>query len=448
MNTVCDQVRWKQAHGVIRSELENHIEDAAEAHELGGMDAASAVEQAVTDMGDPVDIGLRMDASFRPAIAWPMLIPLGILMLIGVLMRLFVYDMTPGNGWPSFILAALMGGAGFVLLQHVNLYRAVRHAWLTWGIFLLFTLLIPPVWENAYIHQIKRLLDYNTVKYLWLLYPVVYGLLIYRLRGTGFGGLIASCALFGVPFLLSFNLIARYVTLSGMLCEGIGGVGCFAVLLVAIWNNAFGCNRYAAMGIVIVGTAIAVTMYCIVAPYRLYHVLSLFDPMRRPLAEGWQILRIREIVASLRPFGQGGALSAEAAALMRAFADNTTGRNYVFLTLMYRYGYAVMLVPIGCIGAFLAVSIKGVAAVRSTLGRMLSVGVVTVLTAQAALSLLACFGFPLWHDAFFPFLSYGGMSFLIDLLLTGLLASLVRNGPLFADTAYRRRRLRMRLDTE
>lgn len=94
LRTVCEQVRWKQAHEVVCRDLADHIEDQTEAYVRGGMDKQSASERAIKEMGDPVTIGLLLDASYRPSLAWPALLPLGILVLLGILLRVFVYDMT------------------------------------------------------------------------------------------------------------------------------------------------------------------------------------------------------------------------------------------------------------------------------------------------------------------------------------------------------------------
>ena len=440
LRAVLRQVRWRQAHGVIRGDLAAHIEDQAEAYARGGADAAEAEARAVREMGDPADIGLMLDASYRPHTPWRMLLPLGLLALLGAVLRGFVYDMT-GAQWTAFACALALGAAGFALLLRLDLYRAVRRAWLLYAAFLLLALLVPCICGRAPYRHSLPLLGYSAAKYLWLLCPVVYGFLLYRLRGTGFPGVLLACALLGGPFLLCVRVF--HTTL---LCEVLGGLGCLAVLLTAIWENAFGGSRWTALAFVVLGAGFAAFALCIIEPYRLHRVLALWDPARDPDGVGWTILRVREIVRSLRPFGQGGALPPQTALLLQEMQSNTESRNYVLTALMYRYGYAVILLPVGCAAAFLISCVRRIARLQSVLTRMLCIGSVTVLAAQAALSLLACFGSPLWHSAFFPFLSHGSMAFFVDVLLAGVLTSLLRTDTLMADAPCKRRRLTVRLE--
>ena len=67
LNQVCGQVRWKKAHGCIRQELTAHIEDQAAQYRKEGLEEAEAWAKAVAAMGDPVETGALLDASYRPA---------------------------------------------------------------------------------------------------------------------------------------------------------------------------------------------------------------------------------------------------------------------------------------------------------------------------------------------------------------------------------------------
>ena len=70
---VCGQIRWKRAHPVIMEEIENHIVDQRDAYIANGADETEATANAITQMGDPVDIGNQFDRTHRPKPQWGMI---------------------------------------------------------------------------------------------------------------------------------------------------------------------------------------------------------------------------------------------------------------------------------------------------------------------------------------------------------------------------------------
>ena len=47
LDQICGQVRWKKAHGAIRKELQDHLQDQAQAFEDEGNTPEKAAEMAV-----------------------------------------------------------------------------------------------------------------------------------------------------------------------------------------------------------------------------------------------------------------------------------------------------------------------------------------------------------------------------------------------------------------
>ena len=46
-----------------------------------------AEKNAVTDMGDPVEVGISLDRIHKPKVAWKLLVIVGILSLFGILLQ-------------------------------------------------------------------------------------------------------------------------------------------------------------------------------------------------------------------------------------------------------------------------------------------------------------------------------------------------------------------------
>ena len=57
MKILTDQIRCVKAREGVAQEISNHILDQAEAYEQTGISHEQALERAVREMGDPVEIG-------------------------------------------------------------------------------------------------------------------------------------------------------------------------------------------------------------------------------------------------------------------------------------------------------------------------------------------------------------------------------------------------------
>lgn len=121
LKSVCAEVRWKQAHDAVKSELAAHIEDQAEAFMRKGMERDAAEEKAVESMGDPAETGLRLDASYRPKTQRGPVMMLITLLVISAVCRLLEYG--SGGAPGKFIAAACIGGGLFIWLYNANMYR-------------------------------------------------------------------------------------------------------------------------------------------------------------------------------------------------------------------------------------------------------------------------------------------------------------------------------------
>ncbi|MCK9268619.1 MAG: FtsW/RodA/SpoVE family cell cycle protein, partial [Alkaliphilus sp.] len=83
LNDVCEQIKYKSTHGHISEELQCHIGKLADKYIENGMDENEAVKKAVKQMGDPVDIGRKLDKIHRPKTEWSIISLIGVMISIG-----------------------------------------------------------------------------------------------------------------------------------------------------------------------------------------------------------------------------------------------------------------------------------------------------------------------------------------------------------------------------
>lgn len=68
LKILTEQMRCVKARDGVARELADHIQDQAQAYEESGVEHDQAIEMAVHEMGDPVEIGVALDRIHRPQI--------------------------------------------------------------------------------------------------------------------------------------------------------------------------------------------------------------------------------------------------------------------------------------------------------------------------------------------------------------------------------------------
>lgn len=69
LEILMEQLRCKKARGMVEEEIRSHIEDQKCAYMADGMDEETAEEEAVRQMGDPVETGIELDRIHKPQMA-------------------------------------------------------------------------------------------------------------------------------------------------------------------------------------------------------------------------------------------------------------------------------------------------------------------------------------------------------------------------------------------
>ena len=87
LEKLLSQIRCKKARPYIAEEIKDHIESQIADNLSEGMSYEEAEKNAVTDMGDPVEVGISLDRIHKPKIAWKLLVIVGILSLLGLLLQ-------------------------------------------------------------------------------------------------------------------------------------------------------------------------------------------------------------------------------------------------------------------------------------------------------------------------------------------------------------------------
>ena len=91
---VCEQIRWKNAHNMVKKEIENHLIDQKIAYMNMGDSESIAEEKALLQMGDPVAVGAALDETHKPAPQKCMIGLVSVLFFLGFIIQ---YRLTLGS---------------------------------------------------------------------------------------------------------------------------------------------------------------------------------------------------------------------------------------------------------------------------------------------------------------------------------------------------------------
>ncbi|SHH73954.1 cell division protein FtsW, lipid II flippase [Sporobacter termitidis DSM 10068] len=411
--TVCDQVRWKKAHGMIAEEIENHLVDQRDAYIAAGAPEDEATGRALAQMGDPVDIGARLDRTHRPKPQWSMLFLTAALLLAGLVIRLVIVR----SGWDRELpvqLLAMAAGLGLMAAAYFADFTLIGRHPKTF-----FVLLMAAALTAALLSPLLNGRRYYA-EFMTLLFPLGFSAVIYALRNKGYRGLIACCLAFLLPCLMALQV----PTVAGLLLFAFCG---FALLLLAIVKNWFGVSKLFGGLIAAVPFAAALLLVSRMFGMRLTAVL---DPFADPNGYGYFAIAIREMLASARLLGPGAPLPADTAQLLRSPMTDTT---QLLANLIHSAGWLAFIAVMAVLLLFAVRGFMLCARQKSVIGRLIAMSVMLTFSAQVFGYVLYNLGYPLMDPISLPLISYGNAAMMINLFLIGLMLSVFRTGDVARD---------------
>ncbi|EAD5258267.1 FtsW/RodA/SpoVE family cell cycle protein [Listeria monocytogenes] len=129
LGKVIAKVKSKQAHSMIKKELNNHLEELSDSFQKRGLSLEDADKKAMQEMGDPSAVGKNMNQLHKPRMDW-LLIALFIL-LAGIGFLPLMSDVVSPNSffikkqivWLALAILALIG---FLFFD----YRKLKNLWM------------------------------------------------------------------------------------------------------------------------------------------------------------------------------------------------------------------------------------------------------------------------------------------------------------------------------
>lgn len=435
---VCEQIRWKKAHGVVAKEIENHLIDQKNAYMDMGDPESTAEEKALLQMGDPVAVGAALDNTHKPAPQRGMIGLVMVLFAIGAFIQFLFVTKLMDEGYsnhpiPAMIILFLLCLAVFIGAYFLDFSFFGKHPCILPFLILAYEVLSQMfgAWYGG-----QRWLAFGPFSIspvsMSLLFPLAFCGIFYHFREKGkqgyfLGGLAAAC--FCVLLLLFHSLsgLLLFVCAAGML------------MVIGTLRKWFGENTKPLLLLFILA---GIVIFCLLFfgvdafRYRMSRVqalLTIFHPETDPYGAGYFASILQGMLKNSAFIGEGTVFLDWN--LYDAFGPTTFRSDYLLTFLTYRYGWAVSIGLVLLLAVFLILGFRKCLKQKSVLGQMISLCILATFTIEILVYILVNLGYPLIAPIALPFLSYGTTALLLNMALAGILLSVFRTGEVYQDNA-------------
>lgn len=427
-----EQMRCVKAREGVAREVSDHILDQAAAFEETGMEHDQAVEMAVHEMGDPVEIGVSLDRIHRPQMNWKLILVTFVLTMAGLLVMYSIYGMSTIVSRQCIFTAAGMAvilAVNFIDYSVIGRFGSLAYILLT-ALFFICGMTLRQV--NGRIPALAVL--------VYLYVPVFAGIL-YRLRGGSYGAVgvgmrlvfLTSClaARFGSSVIIGLNIFLILL----------------ATLLLAVRKGMFRIRQrgtvfvIAALGMLPVLVP-ALALCFMEGGFRKERILAFLHRGEYNQSAGYIYTAIDTILGSSHFVGKGNET---------VYALSDYGSNLVLLRLMHEYGLIAGIVLLLLFVVFAVGVMKIVQSQKNQLGMLVSASCFLVFAANCLEGILVNLELLPMTTVSIPFVTFGGSVALVYSVLIGLILSVHRYEkvlPLGAQEQRARWHLRVKLEKE
>jgi len=430
LQMVSEQIRCKKAIPPVVKEIEHHIEDQTLSYLSAGRDCRSAEQEAVADMGDPVETGIELDRIHRPQMAWRMIAIIVILSIFGLVVQQLI---SQASEYPYSIMdqvivtitgLALMMGICYLDYSRISKHAVILMTIILLGLFVggqLFGVMINGKMMAIYLMGFSIM-----ISPMLLLTIPLYAATIYHFRGEGHRAIIKSFLLIVPPILLAISIPSQSTALILITSN-------FITLFIAVFKGWFRVPRKRTLIQLVsgmIGFPVLFMLMILLAGSE-YHVARLRALVDTSSSESYQINILRDLLGGSQIIGQTTANSSFDKTLSLPDFSSTFVLTWIFAYLGIIVGAITIAALIILFIRFFHLSLKQ----KNQLGMLMGTSCASVLLLQGLLHIAYNLTILPATDGTLPFFSHGKTYTLVMYVLLGLILSIYRYQNVLGETS-------------
>lgn len=433
LEKICEQIKYKPIRNEIAEELKSHIEEQKENYMEEGFSEKEAEANAIQQMGDAKEIGIKLNKIHKPKLDWILMIIIGILLSFGIIVTCIHTRCCTGNTYPDYndftsIILGIAFGIGIYFMDYRKILRHSTLIYIITTILMIFTILKSDMVNG------RICLD------LWIsrIAPSVVVLPLYVISFVGFLEDINKKSKVKIRIFdkeLNFNVI-KIVSLSII----------SIILLMSISDNTGSCililayfilttvkllksnNKKRNIGLLYGSTLMLIIIFTLLVlvfynnypgAIRMNRILASFNPNLDPQGSGWVSVNQKVIIDSANLVGEANDMS-------NAINMFDEGTSHAFISVLAHYGWFVSIAMVLAIFALNIKLILNAVKIKDMYGKLLIIGIASLFILESTFNLLMNLNLGIQASFSIPLISYGRVNLIISIMSLALVMSIYR----------------------
>ena len=433
LDTVKNEIKYEPIRENIEEELKSHIEDAKDDLMSKGIEENEAEEKAVEAMGNPADIGKKLNKIHRPKFDWKLGILVLILLGYGIFIAILQEDTSNSPNMVFNILKYTIIGLILCIGVYFIDYRKIKKYSMHIYIAATAIMLMPYIGLST---RINGILYARVFRVTFLTATVTVPLYL-----IAFIGWITSYKKENVINLqiedkkieinkdkikiiilsiISLGLMIQIPSISNAI------VLCVSYLIISLikimQESKQKLTEFSKLLIPFVLLGIIFTFYLVSEPYRLERITSSFNPESDPNESGYEGMLQKEILEKAKWFGE-----ADTDIIKSDEFIISKESNFAFIYLVGKQGIVVAGILVLTIILMSTKFILNAKNIKDKYGKFLIIGMGSLYIVQSIMSVLMNVNLAVRTGFYLPLVSYGEVYFIVNMICIGLVLSVYKS---------------------
>lgn len=437
MDSLLEQIENDNAKVLIYEEIENHIEEQKEAYMLDGVEEEKALAESVKQMGNPIEVGEKLNKIHRPEMPKSILWMTIGLIFVGIIIQacLFVTNgafKEPsmgfyfiGTDWDSAfrpvlitLIYNLIGIGAMLIIVRLDYTFIGRYPYSLWLVYVAVLLFGYFTLDGMYSDNLELARDSYVLS---LIFPILFAGLIYANRNKKVKGML-SCIAMMFATVAIFKLFYESISVS---IESF--FICMVVLAVAVKRKIFDKKIHYQWGIWFgIWLVLVVAIICVVFSGKMSDVYqgNGIEYATSDYDSKNQLTELRENAKEYTLFGTG---TLNGATKYEDITSNKYVEEFILSSIFSWFGIIPGTILLLLIGYFLWKLYRMSLCQRNRIGLLVGVACASSLALRIIICTFLNFGVGFYYTTMFPLLGFGLFNSIYTGVFMGLLICIGRN---------------------